>query len=76
MLEAIHSGEQTTSDLLRPVGVSGHCQTMAVGLVDHGIPLLLGHLVLIDQLDDIDTSLGEASDLGPGVFRTVDAPSK
>ena len=57
MLEAVDPGGQTQTDLFGPMSMADDGQSLIVGLVDNGRQLFQSHLVLIYQLDDIDTGL-------------------
>ena len=76
VLEVIHTGGKAPADLLRPVRVRHHRQMVLVRLVHYGAHLVHGHLVLIDQLDDVDAGRGEALHLGAGIRFAIHTPAE
>ena len=44
--------------------------------VDHGSDFFHRHLVLVDQLDDVDAGIGELANLGARVVRAGDTPTE
>jgi hypothetical protein len=76
MLEVVDAGEQTSPDLFRTVRVRDDGKTVPVRFVDDGANLVDRHLVLVDQLDDVDTSLREPAHLGARVVGTVHPPTE
>jgi hypothetical protein len=75
VLEAVDAGRHAAPDLLGPVGVGDHGEPLLVGLVHHRPDLVHRHLVLIDELDDVDLGLGEPPHLGAGVVGAVNPPA-
>ena len=59
MLEAVDAGGEPAANLLRPMRVRDDRQPALVRLVDHRAHLVHRHLVLVDQLDDVDPGVGE-----------------
>ena len=76
VLEAVHAGREPAANLFRAMRVRDHRQTALVRLVDHGAHFVERHLILIDQLDDVDAGVGEPAHLRAGVVAPVDAPAE
>ncbi len=56
--------------------MSHYGQLAFVSFVNNRQHLIHRHLILIDQLDDVDSGFSERAHFGAGVFRTFDAPAK
>ena len=76
MLKAIYAGFQAAQDFDWPMGVSDDSQLRLVGFVDDGVHFVHRHLILVDQLDGVNSRLGELADLGARVFHTVHTPAE
>ena len=59
VLEAVDAGGEPAADLLGPVRVRDDRLAVLVRLVHDGAHFVHRHLVLIDQLDDVDAGVGE-----------------
>ena len=59
VLEVVDAGREPAADLLGPMRVRDDRQVAPVRLVDDGLHFLHRHLVLVDQLDDVDAGVGE-----------------
>ena len=57
------------------MGVRHHRQFVGVRFVDHRSRFFQGHLVLVDQLDDVHSRVGELFDLGLCIGRAFDSPA-
>src|SRR5262249_10776360 len=68
------SGHQSTSNLSRAVRMSDYRKLMLVRFVNHRNDLFPRHLILVNQLYDIDAGLSELADFGPRVVNAFDAP--
>ena len=76
VFEIVDADLEAASDFVGTVRVRHHRQPVLVRFVDDGLCFLVGHLVLVDQLDDVDAGIGQPLDLGTGVPGAVDAPAK
>ena len=76
VLEAIHAGRKPAADLLGPMGVRHDGQAALVRLPHHGGELVQRHLILVDQLDDVDPGVGESLDFRSGVVGAGHAPAE
>ena len=59
VLEAIHADGQSAPNLFRPVRMRDDWKFARVRFVDDRLHFFHRHLVLIDQLDDVDSGVGE-----------------
>jgi len=75
VLESIHAGNEAAADLVRPMRMGDDRLVMPMRLVDHRVDLLHRHLVLVDQLDDVDAGVGDLLHLGAPVVWSRDAPA-
>ena len=76
MLEIINADFQPEKDLLGTVGVTDNPQAARMRLVDDGAGFCGGHLVLVDQLDDINAGIGQRAHMGTGLTDTAHAPAE
>ncbi len=75
VLEAIHAGQEPAADLLGPVRVRDDRLAARVRFVHDGAHFVHRHLVLVDQLDDVDSGVGDLLHLGASIVRSFDAPA-
>ena len=76
VLEVVDAGREAAADLLGPMRVRDDRQVALVRLVDDGLHFVQRHLILIDQLDDVDAGVGELLHLGARVGDAVHAPAE
>ena len=75
VLEIIDADGESAADLLGPMRVRDDRQFARVRFVDDRFRFLQRHLVLVDQLDDVDAGVGESSHLGARIVRAFHAPA-
>src|SRR5215510_14908578 len=76
MLKTIDACLQASTNLLRPVCVGHDGEFEPMGLVDYRENLIHGHLILIDQLDYIDSGFGEHPHFCARIFSALHAPAE
>ena len=76
MLETIHARSQAATDFLGTMGMCYDGKFVRMRFVHHRFHFFHRHLILIDELDDVDSGVGELFDLGFAVGRTLDAPTE
>src|SRR5262249_11041298 len=76
VLEAIDSGLQPAANLFGTVRMRDHREPVFVRFVDHGADFIHRHLILVDQLYDIDSGIGQLADFGPRVVNAFDPPAE
>jgi hypothetical protein len=76
VLEAIHPVLEANPDLVLAVGMRDHGLAPAVGGVHDGRDLVVGELVLVDELDDVHARVHQTLHLGLRVVGRVDAPAE
>ena len=76
MLKAINSGREAASDFFGAMRVRHHRKFVCVRFVHHRLHFLHRHLILIDQLDDVDSSAGKLFHLRFAISRTFHPPPK
>ncbi len=69
VLEAVDAGGEPAANLFGPMRVRDDRQLALVRFVDDGAHFLHRHLVLIDQLDDVDAGVGQLAHLRARVVR-------
>ena len=75
VLEAVDAVFQADADLVLAVRVRDDGLAALVRRLDDRADLVLRHLVLVDQLDDVDAGVDDLLHLGARVRRAVDAPA-
>ena len=75
VLEAVHPVLQADADLVLAMGVGHHRLAALVGGLHHGADLVVGHLVLVDELDEVHPRVHQLLDLGPGVLDALHSPA-
>ena len=76
VFKIIHPGRETAADFLGAMGVRDDREFVRVRFVNDRFHLFHRHLVLVDQLDDVDSGVGELFHLGASVRGTFHAPAK
>ena len=76
VFEAVHAGRQPAANLFRAMGMRNDRQAALVRLPHHRGQFVERHLIVVDELDDVDARVGEPADLGAGVVAARHAPAK
>ena len=76
VLEAVNSGSQPAQYFLGAVRMCDHRLAGLVRFIHQRQKLRVSHLILVDDLDDVDTCTRQGPDLRARVFLAVDAPTK
>ena len=76
MLEAIDTHGEADPDLLHPVRMSDDRLPVPMRRLDHGTHLVSRHLILVDELDEIDAGIHQLLHLAAGVLGPAYPPAQ
>src|SRR5207248_6029967 len=76
VLETIHARSQAATDFLGTMGMCYDGKFVRMRFVHHRFHFFHRHLILIDELDDVDSGVGELFDLSLAIGWALDAPTK
>ena len=75
VFETIDTRLQSATNLFRTMRVSDDRKFSFVRFVDDRLHFLHRHLILIDQLDHVDSRFGQRAHLGTRIFDALHAPT-
>ena len=76
MLKIIHTDLESNSNFIGTMGMAYHHFSMLMCFVHHRFGFFQGHLILVDEFDDINSRIDQFLYFCSGICSSIDSPAE